>query len=448
MAAVSDTQIKQNDEFKTSRLLYVIESAVEYFIAILIGSTYLAKLATTIGISDGTTGVLTAFVSLGFGFQIFALFLAGKKKVKHLIIIIRLIYQFAFTCLYLVPLFDISTEAKTVIFILFLLFGEIAQNCISPAKATWQNNLIDNRLRGSFTAKKEIVSLLTGVVVSMSVGSLMDYFEAQGKLETSFIISAILIFIFMVSDAALLLFTKEKEINAPKTNVKAEIKAAITDKNLLAIIPLFVLWSIASSSTTPFYGTYQIKELGFSMTFIAVLSFVYAIVRALFSVPMGKFADKYSFVKMLNICFAAIAVGFLINVFTTPNGLPYLSYTSYYVLYAISMAGINSGTVNLVYDYTPISRRTGSLAIKNTVVGFAGFFTTLACKPLVDFIQKNGNRFLGISDIYAQQVLSVIGCVFTVLTIVYMNIVVKKLQRPDEMLRTDDADLVLRDARK
>ena len=89
------------------------------------------------------------------------------------------------------------------------------------------------------------------------------------------------------------------------------------------------------------------------------------------------------------------------------------------------MAGINSGIVNLVYDFVPRNRRTSALAFKNTVVGFAGFFTTLAASPLVEYVQKNGNNFLFLKNVYAQQILSAFAVIMIAICIVYLNLVVK-----------------------
>ena len=162
------------------------------------------------------------------------------------------------------------------------------------------------------------------------------------------------------------------------------------------------------------------------MTFVSILSAAYAIVRTIFSTPMGKFADKYSFANMLNICFITMLVGFCINIFTiTENGK--IFYTAYYMLNAIAMAGINSAVINLIYDYVDKEKRTGALALKSTLVGFAGFFTTLIVSPLVSYIQNNNNMFLGL-NIYAQQVVSAIAVLFLIVLIVYLNLVVKKLK--------------------
>ena len=191
-----------------------------------------------------------------------------------------------------------------------------------------------------------------------------------------------------------------------------------------------MLWNIVNYTATPFYGSYQIKELGFTMKFVSILSVVYAIVRTIFSKPMGKFADKYSFAKMLNICFIIMLVAFLINTFTVPsNGKVF--YSVYYILYAIGMAGINSATINLIYDYVDKEKRVGALALKSALAGFAGFFTTLAVSPLVTYIQNNGNVFLGL-NVYAQQVVSAIAVLFLAVLLVYLNAVVRKIERRDK----------------
>jgi hypothetical protein len=130
---------------------------------------------------------------------------------------------------------------------------------------------------------------------------------------------------------------------------------------------------------------------------------------------------------MLNICFALVTIAFGINIFTTPKNGSIL-YVCYVILHAISMAGINSSVINLIYDYVEPKKRTSALALKSAFAGFAGFFTTLAVSPLVAYIQKAGNRFLGLS-VYAQQVTSALAFLLMVVLLVYMNTVVRKIKR-------------------
>lgn len=426
---------EQKDIYKTSRFLYIIEAALEYFISLLVSGAYLAKLTTAIDVSDTITGILSAFVSLGCGFQIVAIFLANKRPVKRWVTILHSLNQLFFALIYLVPFIPLTRIQKTIIFVFFLLLGHIVNNVVNAPKINWYMALVDDRKRGSFTASKEMVSLVGGMVFSFAMGLVIDNFEAVGNINGAFIVCGISVVALMLFHSFVLIFSKEKPCEeTEKVSTKKLLGELVKDKKLFKVILIAVLWNVAHYASTSFYYTYQIKELGFTMTFVSVLAAVYAIVRSVFSKPMGRFADKYSFVNMLNICFIIALLGFAVNIFTVPaNGK--IFFTIYYVLYAISMAGINSATINLIYDYVDKEKRVGALAISSTLAGFAGFFTTLLVSPLVTYIQENGNMFLGI-PLYAQQLVSLITVLLMVVLLLYLNLVVKKIKN----VRADDVN--------
>ena len=128
---------------------------------------------------------------------------------------------------------------------------------------------------------------------------------------------------------------------------------------------------------------------------------------------------------MLYICFAIEALAFAINIFTVPSNGKVL-FTIYSIIHAIGQAGINSAIVNLAYDYVSDDQKTGAVALVNTFSGFAGFLTTLALSPLVDIIQKNDNKLLGI-NMFAPQLLSVISLVGTIIILIYLLTVISKI---------------------
>lgn len=420
--------IEERDVYKKSRILYIIEAALEYFISIGVGGAYLATLTAYLGLSDSLTGILTSFVSLGCGFQIVAIFLANKKPVKRWVTIIHTLNQLFFAIVYVLPIFNFNPKVKIVLFIAFLLLGHVLNNIVNAPKINWYMSLVDNKKRGRFTANKEIISLLGGMLFTFALGAMVDHYKAIGDLRTSFIICGIGIGVLTIGHTLTLIFSKEKsDESVEHLNVKETLVDLVKDKSLLKVVLISVLWNIASYATTPFYGSYQTKELGFTMTFISILSIVAAIVRSLFSRPMGRYADKHSFSKMLNICFALVTVAFAINIFTIPKNGSIL-YVFYIVLHSISMAGINSSVINLIYDYVEPKKRTAALALKSAFAGFAGFFTTLAVSPLVAYIQKAGNRFLGLF-VYAQQVTSALAFSLMLVLLVYMNTVIRKIKK-------------------
>lgn len=418
---------QKKDGYEFSRVLYIIEAALEYFVSIAVSTIYLAKLTEYIGFSDSLTGILSSFVSLGCGFQMIAIFLANKKPVKRWVTALHIVSQVMFAILYLVPIFDLSKELKTVIFVIMLLGAHIINNVVNAPKINWYMSLVDNKKRGRFTANKEIISLLGGMGFSYFMGTLFDYFEGINNIKGAFIVGGITLFVLMALHSATLIFAKEKQVQqTKKVTVGLQLKSLLKDKTLFKVVLISVLWNVANYVSTPFMGTYQTKELAFTTSFASIIVMAGSLFRVFCSKPLGRFADKYSFRKMLIVCFLIEVVAFGINTFTTPsNGK--VVYFIYQLLYSAGMAGINSSVINLIYDYVGEEQRTSALALQQTFAGFAGFFTTLLVSPLVTLIQANGNRILGI-HMYAQQLLALFSCILTMGLLVYMLTVIRKIK--------------------
>ncbi|MBE6608567.1 MAG: MFS transporter [Ruminococcaceae bacterium] len=428
---------KDNDPYRVSRVLYIIEAAIEYFISILFADSYLAKITTAIGMSDSLIGVLSAFVSLGCGMQIVAIFLTGRDSVKRIVCAGTIITNISFMVVYMTPFIPVENGTRSMILLVILLLAHLIKNIVHSPKMNWFMSLVDDSKRGVFTANKEIISLIGGMVFTLAMGALIDMFELAGNLNGAFIACAFTVFVLSVVHILTLVFSKEKKIEEEKTestekSKKLPLKELFSNKNLLKVIIFSILWHIAHYATTPFYGAYKNNVLGFTMLFNSVLSIAYSIIRALCSRPLGRFADRKSFATMLIICFAIISLAFGINIFTVPsNG--YVMFTIYYILFAVAMAGINSGTVNLVYDYVPHNQRVAALALQNSIAGIIGFLTTTVVSLLVDYIQESGNVFLGMK-VYAPQVVSAIGFIMVIVTELYLVFVISKIKREKESL--------------
>ena len=418
----------EKDIYKTSRFMYILEAAFEYFVSILVGGAFLAKAASGVGLSDSTTGILTSFVSLGCSFQIVAVFLANKRPVKRWVTVLHTLNQLLFALVYFVPFFKVGAKMRGVLFALFLLLGWAVNYSVNSPKINWFMELVDDKKRGAFTATKEIVSLLGGMVVSLTAGRVIDKFEAVGNDTGAFLFCGLAIVLLTALHTTTLLCSKEKPVEEKvvETSTKERLKGLFKNKDLFKVVFVGVLWHIVTGVSTPFYGTYQIKELGFSMTFVSVLAVLSGFARAFVSRPLGKYADKTSFQRMLNICMAIELVSYAVAAFAVPsNGK--VVYTIYYVTHCIGLGGVNSSLINFVYDYVERGERTVAFALSQAFGGLTGFLTTLCVSPLVKSIQKNGNHFLGL-HVYAQQVVSVFSVIALILLTVYLNTVVKKLK--------------------
>ncbi|MBQ7906353.1 MAG: MFS transporter [Clostridia bacterium] len=414
---------------KRSRLLYVIEAALEYFISILVAGTFLATLTNDLGFDTATTGVISSIISLGCVFQLIAMFVF-RGRVKSAVVTLSVLNQLLFTLLYVIPLFDADTAIKQGVFVGTIFVAYFIYYIAHPAKISWLMSLVDDGKRGRFTAAKEVVSLITGTAFTFAMGFVIDYFEEKQDLRSAFIVIAIGMGVLMLIHTLTMVFTAEKPTQgAEKLSFKDTFKV-LGDKNVIKVTLTFTLWYIANSVTTPFYGAFQrdIDGLNFPMWFISILAAVYAIARSAFSYVWGAYADKRSFASMIRICFAIAGVAFTFNVFCVPsNG--WVIYTIYYIFYAVAMAGINSALTNLCFDYVGEERRRSALAVSQAVAGLAGFLTTIAISPLVSFIESNGNMLFGI-HLYPTQLTSLIAAFFTIVCIVYVSIFMAKKRTP------------------
>lgn len=403
------------DKYRRTRILYILQADFEYFISLLVAGSFLAAVTAQLGISDSLTGVISAIISLGQAFQLLSILI--RKNIKRKVVLFSAMNQLVFMCLYVIPLTGLQPGWKTALFIGAVTLAYFLYNIVHPKKIDWFMSMVEDGNRGRYTSVKEMVSLLTGMVFSYVMGSMSDYYRSIGQIRKSFAICAGVIFVLTVLHTLTMVLAAEKEEREGVSSGtgRGGRFGIIRDRNVLRVTAVLVIWHAANYVAVPFYGSYQIKELGFGLKYVSILGILYSSVRILFSFVWGAYADRRSFARMMRACMAVAAVGCLINVFTVPeNGK--LFFTTYYVCYAVAMAGIGNAAMNVVFDYVDASKRADALAVTQVVAGICGFATTLLASPLVTYVQDNGNMFLGM-HVYAQQILSLLSCVLYLLAI-------------------------------
>ena len=410
---------------KRSRLMYIFEAALEYLISILVTGSFLATITKELGISDSLTGILSSIISLGCLFQLLSLSVR-KAKVKRLVVILSVINQAFFMLLYVIPLTCAEKQTKIAMFILLICAAYLIYNFAHPKKINWLMSLVDDSRRGTFTANKEIVSLVCGMIFSFLMGAIIDRFAESGEIRVAFVLSAAVIFILMLLHTLTMILTVEKETpDSRNKNFLVGVKELFKNKKVLKITGIFVLYNISIYSSVPFYGTYQINELGLSLKTVSVLVILGNISRILVSRFWGGYADRKSFAAMTEKCLMFLGISQLCALFAVPsNGV--VMFSLYYFLHGIAMGGINSALINLIFDYVDPEKRSDSLAITQSVSGIVGFLTTVCMSSLVFMIQNNDNMFFGI-HIYAQQLCTLISLIFTIISVIYVRFLIRNI---------------------
>ena len=138
---------------------------------------------------------------------------------------------------------------------------------VSAVIFKWGNSFVDPHKRASYSAGKEMLSLIAGMVMTLLLGVIMDSFETAGNLNGGFIFAAISILIFSVSDLiCLLLIKKQTRETAEKREIvpmREVIKNTMGNRNFRSVVVLTILWDVARYVTVGFLGVYRIGELAF-----------------------------------------------------------------------------------------------------------------------------------------------------------------------------------------
>lgn len=381
MNHVSTAAVKRN------RLMYLFEAAFEYLISILVTGSFLATLTKELGVSDSLTGMLSSIISLGCLFQLVSLSVRTARS-KGIVISFSIINQSLFMLLYGIPLTGLERQTKILLFAILILLAYFVYNVAHPRKISWLMSSVEDGHRGRFTANKEIISLISGMIFSFGMSTVVDYFSGIGEIRTSFLISAVVIFVLMVLHSLTMILTTEKPIpHSPSPNLAHTLNELVRNKRVLHIIVIFVLYYVSTYISCPFYSTYKIGELGLSLKFISAITICGSISRICVSVFWGKYADRRSFAAMLEKCFVFYGLAQTCVIFAVPSNGKVI-FSLYSILHGIALGGINSALTNLIFDYVPPEKRADSLAVTQSIAGLTGFLATLCISPLVSHIQN------------------------------------------------------------
>lgn len=417
------------DGYGVSRVMYIIEALFEYFISILTTTTFLAKLTTSIGISDSMTAVLSSITSLSGLFQLVSIYLAHKTPVKRWVIPVQFVAQLMMALLYMIPVFGLN-EYAGVIFFVVIVTANALKSIIAPVKTNWFMTLVDSKKRGIFSSILTIVSVIGGTLFTLGASEVIDLFEEADNLNGAFITLTVTILVLIVLNIVPLMISKEKHDDIEKHESPFEsISNLFKNTRFRRLLIISTVQSIATGVCFNFLGTYQIKELGFSMEFIAITNVIINIVWIIGLMVFGRLTFKFSYTAILRVYYVLIFIAYFFIIISTP-ATGFVTFTIYRIFYQLAGSASAVSQNNLVFDLAPPEERTSALATMTIFTGVINFLSTLAATPLVNYIQGTEVILFG-TQIFAQQILAAVACIISLVTLMMFLISYKMLSKSD-----------------
>ena len=412
--------------YRRSRKAYTIECAFEYFVTILVGDAFLAKLLSAIGLSDAFIGIISSLVSLAFLFQLFSLLVIQRiRNVKRFVIIFHSVGQLFFSALYLIPFLPVALAYRKVLVVAVILVSYFGNYCVTSMLYKWCNSFVPPDRRARFSATKEMISLASGVVMSLSLGYVMDAFFAAGNQSGAFLFAAGAIFIFSTVDFICLLLVRRdfggRAEPTERVPAREVVRGTLGNRNFRHIVVLTVIWDMARYVTIGFLGIYRVSDLLFTVGTVQVINMVGNLSRFLISRSFGRYSDKRGYARGIELAMCLAAVGFAFQVVTVPATRWLI--LGYAFFYNVSMAGTVQNMHSVLYSYVDSRFFVQASAIKNSIGGTVGFLAALLGGKILAAVQANGNTVLGF-HVYGQQLLAAISFVLLVIAVVYNRLVI------------------------
>ena len=420
-----------DDAVRTQRA-YIAEAAFEYFITLTTGGTFLTLLIKQMGVSDALTGIISSFTILALGMQLFTVpFIRRRRSIRVSVLWMQTGQQLLYCVLFVLPFLPLPARLKPVLCAALLLGAATLSNIITPVKFNWLNSFVHPERRGIFTARKEMVSLFTGLIYNFVMSRVVDRFAAEGRPDIGLKLCALVIFLFTVCHLVTLLVSKDAPAVLEDTRksppLLPSIRDNLTNPTFFRVLTFALGWNFFCCFFSTYQTVFMLQEAGASATFLAVAGIAGSVVRILVSPRMGRYSDKHGFAKACRLGLTFAAVSYALLAFQGPaNGK--VLYILYQIITSIGMATIAGGMLNILFEYVDARDRVGAMGIYCSLAGLGAFAGSLAGGVVLDAIQKAGNRFLGMS-VYGQQVLAAIGALGLLATVLYGKFILEKTPR-------------------
>ena len=435
--------VYDSKEYKKSRFAYKMECTFEYFVSLLVADAYLSSLLSAIGMPDAMVGIVSSIGSFAFCFQLLtALFVQRVTNVKKFSTIIHTIGRLFYVALYLIPFFDFIPKAyKGVVAVFCILMAYCGYYLVTSMIYKWGNSFVYPTKRATFSATKEMLSLICGMVFTFTMGQLIDtryttyiYDEAGREIGSQitsegFILIALTILGALILDMICLLIMKREDEHHATVEIepiRKVFKDLFKNKGYICLVILDTLHKISMYTIAGFMGTYKLKELGMTVGLVTIASVIASGVRFVFSKPIGRFSDKTSFATGITLGLVIKALGYIFILFATPK-LWWLI-IGYQIFYNVSVAATSQNLLNATYSYVDKDHFVQAVSVKNCISGVIGFFVSLGAGAVLKSIQNSANGTINIFgfDLYAQQFLAIIAFFLTLVAFLFAQFVMRK----------------------
>ncbi len=348
--------------------------------AVMTGITdhYLHAFAIFLRATPNQIGLLASIPALiGALMQLLSAWLAHKEFPRHRFVAIGAVFQ-AFSLLMLPFLLLTDPQWSVAILIAMVVVYRAAGNLIAPVWQSLMRDLVPERRRGRFFARRNRTATAVAFIALVSGGLLLDIGGYFGLPAIGFVLLFVLAFIARMFSARFISLMHEPA-KPPEPAIPADFSPNLSFRR-------FVLLNAGMQGTVaiagPYFSVYMLRELQFNYSDYMLVLAVSVLMQFITLNAWGGIADRFGNQKVLKATAWFIPV--LPALWLFSGSLWWLVLIQ--VLGGVVWAGFSLASGNYLYDLSGTKPLATMLAINAIVTAMAIFVGAMLGSLTADYI--------------------------------------------------------------
>jgi len=376
--------LKNSKTFKKFRKLFLVSSfATSYHNNMFgLGGIFMTSYLLYLGATAKDIGMIAAIPSLTNILQIFSVKIYEKAKSRKKVIVLLTLLQYSF--FYLVMIIPkIATGSYRIDMIIgCFVFGNFFRAIRGSGILEWNNFFVPSEIRGKFFANKNLLGNLVYIIISLSVGKILDVHNSDYK---TYVILLLIALVF--SGIEILGYMKVEDynvdlINKTKIKFKEMLTLPLKYKSYRYFMLFSITWNFARSLAMPYYTFYSKTVLNLDYSYIALIGSITCLIKMVVANPFGGMGDKNGWRNVL--LYAGMAFAFTNIAWGFINEKTLFLYPIVLIINGIFMIGSNIAVFNLNIDLSSPKDRLLFLGFNGSVTAIFAFIGPNLASYLMD----------------------------------------------------------------
>ena len=362
---------------RSQRISIIEGSLANVHITITSGSLMTAY-ALMLGANDFHLGLMAGLTAIStIGALIGAQLVGRAGRRKRIAIASSVTGRASWIVLCAIPFLPISNGLKLAIFLWTVFWGNGLVQISATPWLSWMTDIVPLERRGRYFSVRNTILAAVAMGTSFAAGHLYDSFDARGIREIGLAVIFGCAVLFACGAGIVLGRQWEPDLRGEREgSFVARLRQPLTDRPYRRLLVFAVLWAVVTGVAGPFFGAHMIKNLGMTLSAIAIYSVLAGTMNLATQPLWGRIVDRVGNRPVLIACIGGVFFLPLLWLFATPERLWPIWLDA--VLTGLFWPGFTLAAFNLVLATAPEENRTSYLGMQTLAVGVFTFAASIA----------------------------------------------------------------------